>query len=78
MLRRWEPIFRAVNPKTGDLSTYVAPVIEAPSAKLAQEWCNINNMAHCVVDETCEVLVEGVIDRDGNMFYIDHDKIMQQ
>ena len=78
MIRRWEPIFRAINPKTGDLSTYSAPVIEAPSAALAQEWCNKNNMAHCTVGIYDEVYIDGVRNNEGKLTGIDYHKIRQQ
>lgn len=55
-MKKWATEFRAIDPKDGELKTWVGEPVEAPSWGLAQEWC-YNNMGHLkVVGElVCEI-----------------------
>jgi len=46
---KWCTTIRAINPNTGELSTFEGPEIEAPTSKLAHEYCQNNGLGYCQV-----------------------------
>jgi hypothetical protein len=48
-MRKWTTTIRAIHNITGELCDFCGPDIDAPSWKLAQEYCN-KNLGYCIVD----------------------------
>jgi len=48
-LRIWLTEIKAICPVDGRLKTFGGPHIEAPSLKLAQEYCQSNGLGYCRV-----------------------------
>lgn len=45
----WETLIRAQDPVSEVLKTWCGPKVAAPSAALAQEWCDMNGLGYCRV-----------------------------
>lgn len=76
-MKKWCTEIRAIYPPTGELSTFQGPYIEAPSAELAQEYCEKNGLGYCKVNG--ELIAEipckpGTYDPDFDKM-IDYDNI---
>lgn len=48
-MKKWCTLIRAICPITKELTTFAGPVIEAPSPKLAHEYCQSNGLGYCRV-----------------------------
>lgn len=61
-MKKWATTFRAINPLTGDLTTWNGPAIEGLTKGMAQQWCT-ENAGHLVVDG--ELIAEIPCNADG-------------
>lgn len=59
---KFTTIIKAINPMTGELSTFVGPNIESISHNMAQDYCNNNGLGYCKVDG---ILVEEIPVKEG-------------
>lgn len=50
-MKKWSTIIYAKNPNTGSLSEFAGPLIEAPSKKLAFEYCQNNGLGYCFIGD---------------------------
>jgi hypothetical protein len=48
-MRRWVTHIEAIDYKDRGLKLWVGPYIEAPTKKLAQEYCDNNGLGYCRV-----------------------------
>ncbi len=56
-MKRWSSVIYAKNPLTGEMSTFDGPLIEAPSKKLAFEYCQNNRLGYCFIgDEVISII----------------------
>lgn len=62
-MRKWTTKIHAIDPFSGELCWWCGPHIDAPSASLAQDYCNNNGMGYCVVDG--ELIMEVPCKDDG-------------
>lgn len=46
-MKTWCTEIRAVNPLTGELSTFGGPNVQAPTWALAEEYCQNNGLGYC-------------------------------
>ena len=56
-MKKWATKIIAVDRRDGEIYDWCGPNIEAPSEKLAQEYCDANGMGYCFV--VGELLGEG-------------------
>lgn len=76
-MRRWTTKIHAIKPSTGELVEWCGPVINVPSWKLAQEYCENNGLGYCQVDGELIMEIpckEGSHDPDWNKS-IDYETI---
>ena len=56
-MKKWSTIIYAKNPNTGNISEFGGPIIEAPSKKLAFEYCQNNGLGYCFIgDEIISII----------------------
>lgn len=56
-MRLYETIIRATLPNGTEVLTFKGPLIRAISPRLAQEWCDTNELGYCRVgDEVVSVV----------------------
>lgn len=55
-MKTWGTEIKAIDPKDGVLKTWCGINVQAPSRKLAQEWCDNNGHGYCKV--TDELIME--------------------
>lgn len=49
-MKTWCTEIRAINPVTGELTTFCGPNIQAPSWALAEEYLQNNGLGYCRID----------------------------
>lgn len=52
-MKKWTTQIRAICPITNELRTFEGPLITAPTAKLAQDFCQQNGFGYCKVGDEC-------------------------
>ena len=57
-MKTWLTEFEAKCPKTGQLKTYCGENVEAPTWRLAQQWCNENRGHLTVIGQLISVVPE--------------------
>jgi hypothetical protein len=56
-MKKWSTIIHAKNPLTGNVSVFDGPLIEAPTQKLAFEYCQNNGLGYCFIgDEVISII----------------------
>lgn len=50
-MKHWTTKIRAVDPLTGKIKTYNGPVVPAPCKELAEQYCQINGLGYCQVED---------------------------
>ena len=53
-MKKWMTHIWAKAPHAdGEMREFIGPVIEAPTAELASQWCQSNGLGYCYVGNEC-------------------------
>lgn len=60
----WSTEIRAIDPIDGQMKKWAGPNVEAPTRKLAEEWCQQNGLGYCRIKD---ILVAEIDMRTGKI-----------
>jgi len=69
-MRKWYTQVIAKDPKTQEIKIWAGPYIEAPTQKLAQEYCEANGLGYVQVTPTW--VVEEIDEETDNIEVFEH------